>query len=73
MAVRQRFEKVSCPDCGIFATVRLEATGLVKIDLGDVVSGCRHGLIGTAVLACSSFRSEILAGQKRLRADRSIQ
>jgi hypothetical protein len=73
MAQEQRFEKVSCPECGMFATVRLEATGVVKNDLGDVGSGCRHGLIGMAVLACSSFRPKILAGQKRLRGDPSVQ
>jgi hypothetical protein len=72
MAEEQRFENVSCPECGIFATIRLEATGLVKTDLRDV-SGCRHGLIGMAVLACSSFRPELLAGQKRLRDDPSTQ
>jgi hypothetical protein len=30
MAQEQPFEKVSCPECGMFATVRLEATGVVK-------------------------------------------
>jgi hypothetical protein len=36
MAKEQRFENVSCPECGMFATVCLDATGLVKTDLRDV-------------------------------------
>jgi hypothetical protein len=73
MAEEQRFESVSCPECGMFATVRLGLTGVVKTELGDIGSGCRHRLIGTAVLACSSFRPAILAGQKRLRGDSSAR
>ncbi len=69
MADEQLLEKVSCPECGMFATLRLEASGRVRTELGDDVFKCRHGLIGMAVLACSSFRPEILAGQKHLRAE----
>jgi hypothetical protein len=69
MAEEQCFEGVICPECRMFATVRLTASGLVKTDLGADVSKCRHGLIGMAVMACSSFRPEILAAQLRLRGD----
>ena len=72
MPEEEHFEWVSCLECGMFAVLRLEASGLVKTELGDIVSRCRHGLIGTAILACSGFRPALLAGQKRLRGDPSI-
>jgi hypothetical protein len=55
----------------MFATLHLQASGLVKTELGDIVSGCRHSLIEMAIFACSSFRPQLLAGQKRLRGDPS--
>ena len=65
MVEEQRSEAVSCPECGVFATLHLEESGHIKTELGDV-SNCRHGLIGTAVLACSGLRPGLVAGQKRL-------
>lgn len=67
MTEEEHVEEVRCPECGAFATLRLQASGRANAELGDVVSKCRHGLIGMAVLACSSFRPAVLAGQKRLR------
>ena len=66
MAELDRFEKVNCPECGMFAVVRIGESG-EKVVLADIVTKCAQGLPTLSASACRNFKLVILAAQDRLR------